>query len=727
MLQRKCAACEEAERTWTLRAKGDHTGEFAAMEVPPIVHEVLGSSGEPLDAPTRAFFEPRFGRDFSQVRVHADDRAAESARSVGALAYAVGPHIAFARDRYAPTSQTGRALLAHELAHVAQAGASLRRFSLGELVDDVEDTAKAAVNSVESTASSAVQTVRDAASSIAQTTDNAAGAIADGAKEVASHIGQGVKDAGAAAVQGAKDLGAAAKQKISDVGTAVANVPGAVADSLSDAADWAKEKARQALIGAADKFASLYGGSVKASGSGIEITVPSIELFEPFTESISAPTPGRFVPIIGDGFPVGPFFVEAAVGLRVDKKTALAGIGPGVLRNVVVRIDPTAGSYAATGEVYVGAAVSETNENAVEIEVGAAGLLGEIPIEGTVEGGARLINRDVAKGGAQDNITVGYSGGILNVDYNRSLRLGYARDIDTELYLEAQIEGKTVCNLIWPLTTHRLSDGAVQLDLPISISYGSGKGTATLGPPTVSSIPVDNIETIFKNDRPPNKCMKIDEVAAYLCKIGKLPASVCSVLSSPSGVLPVVPSIGPPGVGPPGGGGVSPTSGHLAPIGTKGDPIEMIWLKPLRFYDNPIRLDGGTYSRDKKKKLLSGRIIGASVWPEKNDLVQKNKTPRGLEAVRFTKALDDEGYENWDDNSPDHVVDLFFAGDDHFENLWPLDRSVNARAGTWHAGQGVTFNKPSDPPTQPPRREAIGSTTLDNCWFVIKSVAEPPP
>jgi hypothetical protein len=89
-------------------------------EVPPIVHEVLRSPGQPLDEKTRAFMEPRFSHDFSNVRVHTDRQAAESARAVNALAYTVGSQIAFGRGRYAPESGTGRQLLAHELAHVVQ-------------------------------------------------------------------------------------------------------------------------------------------------------------------------------------------------------------------------------------------------------------------------------------------------------------------------------------------------------------------------------------------------------------------------------------------------------------------------------------------------------------------------------------------------------------------------------------------------------------------------------
>lgn len=64
--------------------------------------------------------EPRFGHDFSEVRVHADARAAESARAVNALAYTVGRDVVFDTDRYAPATAGGRMLLAHELTHVVQ-------------------------------------------------------------------------------------------------------------------------------------------------------------------------------------------------------------------------------------------------------------------------------------------------------------------------------------------------------------------------------------------------------------------------------------------------------------------------------------------------------------------------------------------------------------------------------------------------------------------------------
>lgn len=88
----------------------------SAVLHPPILH----TPGQPMDAATRADMESRFGHDFSQVQVHTDEKSAESAQSVNALAYTVGSHIAFAPGRYTPHTASGRGLLAHELAHTVQ-------------------------------------------------------------------------------------------------------------------------------------------------------------------------------------------------------------------------------------------------------------------------------------------------------------------------------------------------------------------------------------------------------------------------------------------------------------------------------------------------------------------------------------------------------------------------------------------------------------------------------
>lgn len=89
---------------------------------PPTVDRVLASPGRPLDPALRQDMEQRFGHDFSQVRVHTDSAAAQSARDVSSHAYTKKTAIVFATGRFSPSTSEGRRLLAHELAHVVQQG-----------------------------------------------------------------------------------------------------------------------------------------------------------------------------------------------------------------------------------------------------------------------------------------------------------------------------------------------------------------------------------------------------------------------------------------------------------------------------------------------------------------------------------------------------------------------------------------------------------------------------
>jgi hypothetical protein len=187
VLQRKCACgnhtvvggeCAECRKKQLQRKAVDRR---EATAVPPIVHEVLRSPGQPLDKAMRDFMEPKFGHDFSSiqisapvqtlpaslsittpkdvfeqsaettayriletpsrhfdmhhdfshVRIHTDTKAAESARTINALAYTVGNNIVFGAGQYSPSTFGGKHLLAHELTHVVQqrngVGVSLQR------------------------------------------------------------------------------------------------------------------------------------------------------------------------------------------------------------------------------------------------------------------------------------------------------------------------------------------------------------------------------------------------------------------------------------------------------------------------------------------------------------------------------------------------------------------------------------------------------------------------
>lgn len=170
-----CEACSKKSLSLQRSTRNSQSELRSSEGVPPIVHDVLRSPGTPLDTVTRAFMEPRFGHDFSRVRtnasrlsqseltvspandpleqeadrlaenalriplsspsarstqwagadfsrvrIHTDARAADSTRAVYAKAYTIGQDIVFGPGRYAPGTEAGRKLLAHELAHTIQ-------------------------------------------------------------------------------------------------------------------------------------------------------------------------------------------------------------------------------------------------------------------------------------------------------------------------------------------------------------------------------------------------------------------------------------------------------------------------------------------------------------------------------------------------------------------------------------------------------------------------------
>jgi hypothetical protein len=138
-LHRTCAACATAatpcascrEQNGPARRKTDHGTHSRRPSESTRTAGGLGD-GQPLDSATRHFFERRFGADFSAVRVHTCDEAAESARSINALAYSVGPDLVFARGQYAPGTAEGRHTIAHELAHALQPAGAVRRIDTGK-------------------------------------------------------------------------------------------------------------------------------------------------------------------------------------------------------------------------------------------------------------------------------------------------------------------------------------------------------------------------------------------------------------------------------------------------------------------------------------------------------------------------------------------------------------------------------------------------------------------
>ena len=174
-----CESCRKEKESATLQRTETSSAEVGA--VPPVVNEVLDSPGQPLDDASRSFFEPRFGRDFSRVRVHTDAKAHESAKAVNAKAYTVGQDLVFKEGQFTPGSSSGKKLLAHELAHVAQQSGSTNQSHSGLRVGAAGSPAEAQADAASEAAlkGSGPANISAAPTMISRTPDEPAKTIPD--------------------------------------------------------------------------------------------------------------------------------------------------------------------------------------------------------------------------------------------------------------------------------------------------------------------------------------------------------------------------------------------------------------------------------------------------------------------------------------------------------------------------------------------------------------------
>jgi len=123
-LQRQVSAANERRRRPEEEAQIQGESRESSTPTPGRSFEqdltALQHGGEPLSDSQRSFFEPRFGADFSQVRIHRGAQAGSMARQAHARAFTTGQDIVFGDGEYAPDAPGGQQLLAHELTHVVQ-------------------------------------------------------------------------------------------------------------------------------------------------------------------------------------------------------------------------------------------------------------------------------------------------------------------------------------------------------------------------------------------------------------------------------------------------------------------------------------------------------------------------------------------------------------------------------------------------------------------------------
>jgi hypothetical protein len=234
--------------------------------IPPSVQNVLRSPGHPLPSSTRSFMEPRFGEDFSQVRVHTDTQAADSAHQVNALAYTVGSDVVFGAGQYAPETSYGKRLLAHELTHVVQQQGTgtdtfaMKKLPIGVPGDAFEKQADTVANRVTEGDSAASDRISATPALTLQrvSIDD----VWEGTKSVASSVGETIASVGEEAWEGTKSV--------------VSTVEGAVTSVSEGAWEGAKNVA-STVEGAVTSAGQFVGGVVS---TGVKLATGETSLAE---------------------------------------------------------------------------------------------------------------------------------------------------------------------------------------------------------------------------------------------------------------------------------------------------------------------------------------------------------------------------------------------------------------------------------------------------------------
>jgi hypothetical protein len=431
-------------------------------------------------------------------------------------------------------------------------------------------------------------------------------------------------------------------------------------------------------------------------------------------------------------------------------------VGPGAIRNIELYVTPTSLEAGASAELHIPAYFGLQ----LPIVLGGAGEglvcdVGQPPtsfyvaawVGGIGTGRASLLADFTTR------ITFGVTVNPLLIlvsplqavtpqffSSRTTLDIGGVIEYMVNLFGSGSVAGREFC-----LITRTLKKGsagkAVKLTSDLDIDLTGRSGSIASGDIHATPMPIADLMSAVAYDTPPPLCPQA--IPFLLTLTGSGAGIVPSLPISPPGTPPIAPPFGPPSVSPPGlpsAPAAKPTftcpvppkkRAQQAPTGSYDDPIEMRWGKPEASYPPAIQLLGGRYGRKTPKKLLiSKREIGVpGTWPTVGTRLKKNKTPRGDVDKEFKKNLVEEGYDGFEppvSHSPDHVLDLFFGGADHFKNLWPLDKDVNASAGLYQQIQKVKFNYPSDPETEPPREDILNKVADLGVWFVIKWESEAP-
>ncbi|MGM9475507.1 eCIS core domain-containing protein [Pedobacter sp. GSP4] len=495
-LQRKCASSEskeklsrkaeeikEIDQPKVLQAKSE-SASAAGGTAPASVQSGISATrggGTTLPGHISSDLGSKMGADFSGVRIHDTSHAAKMNDSINARAFTVGNNIYFNKGEYNPNSQGGKFLLAHELTHTMQQGASpeIQRYSWDEFANDVAD----GVDTVGEGLSDAADTVGDAASA---------------------------------------------------VGEAVGDAAGAVYDAGVEAVDWLATEAGEA----AQALADYFGVSVNITSSGLEIDIPGGCPLDAHAFQFTLPTISKdfMVPIFE--LPIPPSLVIAGeIGITGSITPEVgAQIGPICFDPTHILINPLTSNYSISGGISITSALSlgATFTGGLKGQLRLFGILpvGDIPIPVNIpvigaEGGPAVFIRAIGAQTTHIGGSLGYSGGVITASPDFQFDLGLAADLFAGAYAQLSVLGLNLCRIYWePYQWH--GDAAASLGLSGSVSWGGPGGLGiSLAPPTFSNIPFDDIPLAINRERGfTDDCPLITGLCGILKALGYLPLSL---------------------------------------------------------------------------------------------------------------------------------------------------------------------------------------------------------
>lgn len=511
-VQRKCACgaghdgpctCEKKQEKKIEEAKAANEPKHPEMEIDraatrePVrqsadplgaVERVVKGPGAPLPDPVRADMEAGFGRSFSQVRVHDGPRAAQSAAEIGAHAYTVGNHIAFNRGQYQPGTDSGRFLLAHELAHtVQQSGAPApSQTRVSQPGDRHEAQANRAAGAALSGAAMPV--------------------LSPGGAAVGRYsFGEFLDDAGGVA---------------SDVGGAIIDAPGDIRDAAGhvvDAVAGVASHVKDAIYG----IASAIGSKVTWDGTTAVINVPS---FDPCPElefrmqlSDLGLDPTLRFPIVAGALGIGIVEVIGVLGAEVNLdpgfgfKLAGCKFGPGQIRINALSFSPSislAGQMSVKGSTMLslGGDIGISGDLFAMIAWPDPPFVIVVPLVGLSVGGTCQLMAQIGGEFTGKGIAKMGLGGVSAMNH-LSADIGVALDLGYGGYGTLRVGGQELCRVGWPDATKHW-DAAARFSLSSSVSVGTGGIGFSFGVSAtpMAKNPLDDLGFAFDESRLKDDC-----------------------------------------------------------------------------------------------------------------------------------------------------------------------------------------------------------------------------